>query len=258
MIKGIYTAASGMVSLLASNDNIANSLANVNTPGFKKGVTLFKSFAPMLIDKISAQGTKNTDRSMPLGAISPGSALSGIAIDFTQGRIEDTANKLDFAIEGDGFFEVQTDSGERLYTRNGRFKLDDEGFLTTLEGYRVIGMNDAPIKMGMDLTTLEVTNTGELILNKEPINQLKVVDFENKHGLVKRGNSCFEATNVAGNQIEPGYKIVQSAVEGSNANVISSMVNTIEGMRAYETLARVVENTSRSLEKTTTQLGRIQ
>jgi flagellar basal-body rod protein FlgG len=257
MIKGLYTAASGMVSILTSNDNLADSLANVNTPGFKQGVTLFKSFAPMLIDKISSNGNMDQADRVRLGGMSAGCALSGVATDFSPGPLRTTDDKYDFAIQGNGFFEVQTDNGEKLYTRNGSFQRSADGYLETAEGHKVMGADNKPIILGPESIDFEVDSQGMVMVNKQAVNQIKVVDFENNFGLMKRGSCLYTATEACGKQTPSNSRIMQGALEGSNANVISTMVSHIEGMRAYETLAKVIETANSNLEKSTNQLGRV-
>lgn len=263
MIKGLYSAASGMINLLNANDNIANSLANVNTPGFKQGVTVFKTFAPLLMEKISSTGEDGSGT--PIGSISSGSGLQAIQTDFTAGQILDTDRDLDLAIQGDGFFQVQKDNGEMAYTRNGCFQISQEGYLVTREGYKVIGNEDKPIMVGKEFHSFEVNNEGEITVDRdlssnsddELVNKIKLVEFDNLNSLAKEGNTLFVDTGNAGPKVSEASQIIQGALEGSNANAIKTMVKSIEGMRAYETLAKIVETTNKNLEKTAGELGRV-
>ncbi|MEW5819976.1 MAG: flagellar basal-body rod protein FlgF [Cyanobacteriota bacterium] len=263
MIKGLYTAASGMVTLLNANDNLANNLANINTTGFKKGITLFKTFAPLLIDKMSSDPNQKDVKGSRIGSISGGCQLSSIAIDFEQGHIKKTDNDLDLALQGEGFFEVRTTSGETAYTRDGSFERDLEGYLVTREGNKLIGSDNKPIridemyrkiKIGPDGTILE---GDRLVGEPQVIGRIKLVEFENKQALTRQGNNLYVDSGSANPAKSTACRVIQGAVEASNANVIDTMSKSIAGMRAYETLARVLDNTSKNLEKTVNQLGKV-
>ena len=274
MIKGLYSAASGMVSMLGANDTLANNLANINTPGFKKGVTIFKTFAPLLLEKISADGNDRSTSGQKVGSLSPGSTLDSVSTDFSQGRINKTDQDYDLALQGKGFFEVRTEDGKTLYTRDGSFERSQEGFLVTREGHKVIGADNKPINLGTSVIDFKITNDGTVAINNEAaetdatiaeepaatdqaVNKIKIVEFGNTKALTRMGDNMYSDTGAAGAKLSTGTTVVQGALEMSNANVISTMVKSIEGMRAYETLAKVVETTGRNLEKATTQLGKV-
>lgn len=256
MIKGLYTAASGMINLLSANDNIANNLANINTPGFKQGITLFKNFAPLLIKKISAEGDPNAKSGLNIGSLNPGCTLSSIVTDFTQGEVKKTDNNYDLAIYGNGFFEVETPDGKKMYTRDGSFQRSAEGYLTTRDGNKLVGKDNKPIKLAENALDFMIKADGTVMVNNQPVNKVKVVEFENKYGLMKRGNNLFEDIGMAQPKLTSSSRIIQGALEASNANVIKTMVNSIDGMRTYETLARIVDNVGKNLEKTANQLGK--
>lgn len=262
MIRGLYTAASGMINLLQSNDSIANDLANINTPGFKQGVTIFKAFAPMLLNKLSADGNHRDVAGGQVGSIHSGSGLSSIAIDFSQGQIKKVENMYDLALSGPGFFEIKTDNGVTAYTRDGSFVRDQEGYLTTRNGHKVIGIDNEPIKIDQSIVNFKVMADGTILNDdkikgeKEVLGQLKLVDFENKHGLMRHGNNLFVDPGTANPIAAKNCTVVQGALEMSNANVISTMTKSIEGMRTYETLSRIVDNTGKNIEKATEQLGK--
>lgn len=276
MIRGLYTAASGMINLLSANDNIANNMANISTPGFKQGVTLFKTFAPILMKKISDDGNGSSSNGGSLGSISTGASLQAIAVDFGQGDIKRTDNNYDLAIQGDAFFQVQTVDGKTAYTRAGNFQRDSEGYLTTKDGSKVIGSDDKPIMIGKNTTDFEVKPDGTILVDKQPlttvdtnnpqssavtqkqaIGKIKLVEFNDRNALIRRGFSTFEDPGAAGPKVSTNSTVQQNCLEGSNANVITTMVKSIEGMRAYETLAKIVETTNGNLDKVVNQLGKI-
>ncbi|MGD9580023.1 MAG: flagellar basal-body rod protein FlgF [Vampirovibrionia bacterium] len=266
MIRGLYSAASGMVGMLGSNDTLANNLANINTPGFKKGITIFKSFAPLLLEKVSTDGNDKSQTGQKIGSLSTGSAINNVSIDFSQGRLKQTDRNYDLALEGKGFFEVRTDSGQTLYTRDGSFERSQDGYLVTREGHKVIGVNNKPIMLGTSVIDFQVNGDGTVALKDatgtiaetdQTVNKIKLVEFENNQALSRMGTNLYADSGAAGPKLSEGSRVVQGSLEMSNANVINTMVKSIEGMRTYETLARVVETTGKNLEKVTTQLGKV-
>lgn len=255
MIKGIYTAASGMINLLEANDNLANNLANVNTAGFKEGVSIFQSFPEMLIEKMSGG-----NGSQQLGKLSSGSHLASINFDFKQGSLKETGNKLDFALEGKGFFALDEANGERSYTRNGSFTIDQAGFLCTQEGHRVVGMidnNERHIQIDPLTKDIAVDSHGNIQADGQPIGRLKIVEFENTKELARKGSSLYEHVGNLPPQEVALPMVHQGHIEQSNSNAIRTMVKTIEGMRRYEMLGKVILTTGQTLEKATTQLGKV-
>ena len=281
MIRGLYSAASGMMNMLDANDIIANNMANINTPGFKQSVSLFQSFPDLLVSKIGFHKGIQSKTPSGLGHISPGSIFASVNCDFTQGQIKKTDSPHDLAIQGDGFFEVQSKDGQRVYTRNGSFSINTEGYMVNNDGNNIIGKDNNPIFLGKNSFDLKVDSQGNILVRniktkdekeqdkaKNPdekvdlteykkIAELKVVDFDNKLGLEKVGNSMFKDPGAAGQKVASGYQIVQGALETANANPITTMVKTINGMRTYESLEKIVETTNRSLEKAVNQLGRL-
>ena len=279
MIKGLYSAASGMMNMLDANDSIANNMANINTPGFKQSVSLFQNFSELLVSKIGLHKGIHGKTQSGLGSISAGSKLSGISFDFTQGQVKKTDAPYDLAIQGNGFFEVQVQGNKRVFTRNGSFNVDTEGYLVTNDGHKVIGSDNNSIFIGKNAFDLKVDGQGNILARnvkakedktqpKNPdekidlsdykkIAQLKVVDFDNKLALLKVGNSFFEDPGTAGQKVASGYQIMQGALETANASPITTMVKTMEGMRTYETLEKIVETTNRNLEKVVNQLGKL-
>jgi flagellar basal-body rod protein FlgG len=143
MIRGLYTAVSGMITQEAKQDVVTNNLANVNTVGFKVDNLATKSFNEVLLsnrDKI----VNGRNVKVNLGTINFGSKIDEVATSFTQGTLDKTDKETDFAIEGKGFFAVERNNGvntERYYTRDGHFHVNSQGFLVNDSGDKVIGIN---------------------------------------------------------------------------------------------------------------------
>ena len=146
LVRGLESAAKGMLALMEAQDNIANNLSNVNTTGFKRGQLRFKDIMESAV--YSQQGSiLRNDTSRYLGDLSMGSVSLTYTHDFSQGALEKTGNKFDVAIEGDGFFKVRDIDGKESYTRNGSFVVNSDEYLVTKQGEYVLDVNNRRIRM---------------------------------------------------------------------------------------------------------------
>ena len=253
MIRGIYAAGSGMVAESIRNDAIANNLANANTAGYKKDIAVTKEFHNILIRRI------NDERDSPeLGGTGLGTIVDEIATLQSAGIMRQTGNPLDVAIEGKGFFVVETPNGDR-YTRNGSFSRNSQGELVTLDGYRVLGEN-GPIHLDKAATVSVGEDGRVMVQGKGPaatlVGKLRIESFADERQLTKEGSSLFVAAR--GARPETNRAMVhQGMLELSNVNVVSEMVNLISGYRAYEVNAKVVQAHDQLLDKAVNEVGRI-
>lgn len=247
MIRGLYTAASGMVAESIRTDATANNLANVNTAGFKKDVAVNKEFESVLIHRIN-----DGNEVAAIGNLGRGTEIDEIATIQTQGQMRATGNDFDLAIDGKGFFAVETPNGVR-YTRNGTFTKNIVGDLINNEGYRVLGQN-GPIRINGNKMT--VADDGRVLVDGVETGRLQVVEFTNEKQLTKEGSSLYNAAADSQSQQATG-RICQGFTEGSNVNVVAEMVNLINGYRAYETNAKTVQSQDQMLEKAVTEVGRV-
>lgn len=271
MVSGIDTAASGMVSILDQNDILANNLANVTTTGFKQVLATFKNIGDMDVNNLdpSKGYSKKT-----LGALSVGSAVDSTIVDLRQGPLTTTGNKLDFAINGKGFFTVDTPNGE-AYTRNGSFIKNTQGEITTLDGNPIVAEqapnisanfaaagftinNAGHIVANGDINDLFIDSKGQIQVNNQNLGNLKMVDFNSPKDIYSYGNSLFKAVS---NQVKPitanNFSLTQGSLELSNSNVIECMVNSINGSRTYEALSKVVDTAHKGLLKAIDDVGQI-
>jgi len=271
MIRGIYTGASGMISQQARMDVVANNLANVDQTGFKKDTPIFKAFPDMLIRRINDDGLgivpAGSYDTMPIvGKLGTGLELNEVFTQFEQGSMQRTENSFDLAIEGKGFFTVQTEKGEK-YTRNGSFTLNQDGVLMTHNGDPVLGETGI---IRIQQNNFIVKDNGEIVVNRaistdpkdvvgmtqntwdEPvvIDKLKLVDFEYTRFLKKVGNSNYIETPESGPPLPPeDIKIVQGFLEKSNVNVVREMVDMIEVQRSYEANQKSVSSAEQTIGK---------
>lgn len=254
MVRGIEAAAKGMANIVNWNDVIANNLANVNTPGFKQTLVSFKNIMDVQVN--------NPYPNTPgvLGNISAGSAIDASVIDFKQGSIKTTGNPLDLALNGDGFFVIQTPQGQ-AYTRNGSFIINNNNEISTIDGYPVLGETGAPITLNFnakdDVKDIKIDAQGNVELNKVIIDKIKVVDFENRNSLQAMGGSLYKTSGNTPALTPEKYSISQGALEGANSNVIECMINSINGSRTYEHLSKVIETDNRTLSKVVSEVGRV-
>lgn len=247
MIRGWYTGASGMSAQQNRLDAIANNLANVDTTGYKRDVSVSKSFSEMLLRRTKADGVRGNfagsqDAAPIIGKIGVGVETNENFTVFEQGSFKATDTKTDFALGGEGFFAVETPYGER-YTRNGNFFLGKEGILTTKEGYPVIGERGA-IHLENDKFTAR--EDGRLLDEEgNEIDRIRLVRFDNERYLKKMGGSLWNTTDISGpSHIAEGAerpKVLQGFTETSNVNVVNEMVQMIEVNRAYEANQKTIQ-----------------
>jgi flagellar basal-body rod protein FlgG len=246
MLRALYSSATGMQSQQLQLDVIANNLANVNTTGFKKTKIEFQDLLYQTTRVAGAeQGGGNQ---LPTGMqVGHGSVPVATAKIFTTGELTRTDERLDVAIEGDGFFEVQLPDGTRAYTRAGAFKTGADGRVLTSDGLQVQG-GFQPIPTGT--TSIAISPSGEVTTRGASGSQnfrLTLARFANPAGLEALGHNLFRETEASGpaelgNPAENGFGTLQQGyLEMSNVKVVEEMVNLIIAQRAYEVNARSVQ-----------------
>jgi flagellar basal-body rod protein FlgG len=246
MIRALYSAATGMESQQLNLDVISNNLANVNTGGFKKSKIEFQD---LLYDNITSPGADvGSGNVLPTGVqVGHGSNPVATSRIFTEGELTQTGERLDVAIQGDGFFEVQLPDGSLAYTRDGSLKTDPTGRVVTSDGLPVQG-GFQPIPAGTTSVTISadgtVTTTGG---TGTQTFQVQLTRFANPAGLQATGRNLYIQTNASGspetgNPGENGYgSLQQGYVESSNVKVVEEMVNMIVAQRAYEVNSKAVQ-----------------
>jgi len=254
MIQSLYSGATGMEAQQLNLNTIANNLANANTTGYKRSKIEFQD---LLYQKArtagaDAGGGNVTPTGIELGN---GSKVVSTAKVFTQGQLKQTGEKMDLAIEGDGFFEVQRADGTRAYTRDGSLKIDGQGRVVTSTGFQLLS-GFQPIAAGT--TGISIAGGGEVTATSSGGNQnfrIQLTRFANPAGLRSLGGNLYEETPASGspetgNPTEAGFGGVnQGFVESSNVNVVEEMVNMIQAQRAYEINSKSIQTSDDMLEK---------
>ena len=259
MIRGLYTAVTGLITGEAKQSVVINNLANANTTGFKSENLSIKKFDDVLIqnyDKIvNGKNTRNT-----IGSLSMGSEIDDLNTYFTQGILQASDKATDFAIEGSGFFTVQRDNGienKNYYTRSGDFHIDGKGYLVTGSGDKVLGKNNQtneaePIFVGDG--KLQADKYGNITINDESLYKFNTVDFEDYKSLKKVGDNLFEGTNPIEN---PSIAVRQNALEKSNVNVTNEITNMMTIMRNFESNQKVIQAIDETLGKAVNEIGTV-
>ncbi|MCL2139806.1 MAG: flagellar hook-basal body protein [Treponema sp.] len=272
MIRGLYTAASGMRAQQWRLDAVANNLANVATDGYKKDVAAFKAFPEMLIRRTGDEGVYkhpfgSADLSPIIGKMGTGVELNELYTDFMQGAPKETSSDFDFCLDGSGFFCVSTPWGER-FTRNGSFQLGKEGYLETKEGYPVLGEN-GPImikannfqvdKDGRIWINAAIPNDPDVLVSREGntweepalLDVIKLVEFDLDRYLQKQGSSLYRETDTSGpaTVIPQGSRpgVFQGFIEAGNVDPVIEMVQMIEINRSYEANQKIIQTEDAAL-----------
>ncbi len=241
MLRGLYVAAEGMAARQKAQDAIANNLANLNTTGFKADRPVFETVYERQLYRV--QGAQ----SQPIGALSAGAILRELYTDFRPGALITTGNPLDLAIDGAGFFAVQTPQGVR-YTRNGAFQLNAQGVLTTREGYPVLGANNQPIQIPRT-AAIQIGENGAILSNGAQVGQVLIV----QGNLAKDPDGYF----VGAAQPVANPRVAVGALEASNVNMVREMVSMIELIRAYETHQKAIHAHDETLGRAINELAKL-
>ena len=257
MVKGLYTAYTGMINEQNRMDVLTNNLANADTNGFKKEGATSQAFNDVLAYKI--KDTSEVSRlGKRLGNMNLGVKVGENYTDYSQGPFKVTENKFDFAISGDGFFSIEftnkADETSTKYTRDGAFTLNKDGYLVTKDGDYVLGMN-GQIKLD-PLKEFSVDSMGNIEQGGRTVATLRITDFEDYNYLEHYGENYYEPVEGATTKTAEGV-VYNGYLETSNVQVVQEMVNMITASRAYESNQKMIQTFDSTLEIASTQLGRV-
>ncbi len=248
MTRGLYAAASGAVAALERLDAVAQNLANVNTAGYKAAHPVFR---------VRGDG----DSSAEALAISPARQRGVSQVieasmdrDFSPGSVRQSGNPLDVAIEGPGFFAVTTTRGER-YTRQGAFALDGQGYLVTQHGERVQG-EQGDIRLEHEPV---IASDGSVSVDGSIVAKLKVVGFGDRPAVIPEGTSLYAAAPgaVAQPLKDDDVHLQQGAIEVSNVDAVSSLMELIEVSRGFESYMKTIQRLDEIGQRSINDVGRV-
>ena len=256
MIRGLYTAATGMINEQRRMDIVTNNLANENTLGYKKDTFVTEAFKDVLtvtINDLNKKGINESIVQMTLGVRG-----GEIFTNFEQGSLKLTNEPLDLALQGDGFFVLgvmdQQGNITNRYSRDGLFSMTKNGDIVTTDGYYLIGENDEIINIPQG--DIEIDQSGRIFANNEYINTIKVVDFEDKRDLIKTGANLYSVPPNTEPVVYNGT-VVQGFLEQSNVNPIKEMIDMINITKTYEANQKVIQTVDESLSKVVNEIGKI-
>ncbi len=259
MLRSLHIARTGLDVQQTQLDVISNNLANVSTTGFKKARAVFEDLLYQTIRQPGAQSSQQTQ--LPSGfQLGVGARTVATERIFTQGSLQQTANALDVAISGRGFFQIQLPDGSTAYTRDGSFQVDSQGNLVTASGYAVlpnmqIPQNALVVTIARD-GVVSVTQPGNPNTVSQ-LGQIQLASFVNPAGLHSQGENLYIETAASGTaQVDnPGLNgmgmLNQSFIETSNVNVAEELVNMIVAQRAYELNSRAITTSDQMLQRLT-------
>lgn len=228
MENALLIGLSRQMALRRQMDVVANNIANLETPGYKGETLKFEEYVQ------PAAETQNLTQ--PTADVSY--VLDATVIrNFVAGQMKPTGNPLDVAINGTGWFVIDTPQGE-LYTRDGHFTLNEEGMLVTAEGHPVLGTSGTLV-FSAEETGIAIATDGTISTSAGEKGKLRIVSFEDENVLLKEGSNTFSSAT-PGVDIETP-RVTQGFVEGSNVNAVSEMARMIEVSRSYISTARALE-----------------
>ncbi len=262
MMQSLYTASTGMLGMQTQIDTTANNIANVNTIGFKKSRA---EFADLMYHVMEYAGTATSDVTKSPTGREVGLGVRSTAINkiFSEGSLKQTDNQLDIAITGRGFFKMELPDGTEVYSRNGAFKVDENGTIVNSDGYILIPQITVP----EDATSISIGTDGivTVVQPGQPqatqIGQINTTNFINPSGLHAMGDNLFIETDASGQPVDgiPGIDglgtLRQGFVELSNVELVVELTDLITGQRAYDANSKII-TTSDEMLQTTNNLKR--
>ncbi len=268
-LKGVYTALSGAMAQSTKLDTIANNIANVNTPGYKRDQQVFSEY-------LTANEKEPTTIPIPRDVAAIESFYNmqggdksyvhekGTYTDFSQGSLKRTGGNLDLAIDGPGFFEVSTPGGIR-YTRAGNFTMDGNGRLVTKEGYPVLKSADPGTpesERTIQFTTegnVSISDNGQVFQGENQLGQLSLVNVSNPDSLMKIGANLYGPRPTMTPQLNPipSPSLRQGFIETSNVNVVTEMTDMISTHRVFESTQKAMSAYDSMAEKLVNVVGKV-
>lgn len=252
MVRGLYTTYTGLLNSQYRLDVVSNNLANSKTTGFKREGSTTQSFDNVYGIKVKDATVGSLNQQ--IGEMSLGAKIGETYRDWSQGSPESTGNKYDFAISGNGFFKISYKNKlgveSTMYTRDGSFQMNSEGYLVTKDGDFVLGEN-GPIQLPTNAKEFNVDAEGNIYADGNYVDNFDLIDFEDYNYLKAFGENLYQAIDGA-TEKECTAGVNQGYIEASNINVVTEMVDMISIARQFESGQKVMNAIDEMLGKTTT------
>lgn len=251
MVRGFYAAAAGVLSQQKAFNVISNNIANATTTGYKSQSTVESSFGEHLLSRMGS--TDNSSKN-----IGPSSFMTVNILDhtdFSQGSIENTGRSVDLAINGEGFFLIDSYENGQVLTRNGQFEIDDDGNLV-LPGVGKV-LNDGKRPVNLEGSEFTVDSEGNIIQDGDEVDTLYIANKKEGTVLTRVGNDTYHSQNGFQQADTENYKLLQGAIEKSNINMAQEMSRIISGQSHYQSCTQVLKIYDRINEISVNQIGKI-
>lgn len=246
MDQGSFSAVSGALAALRRLDVLSNNLANARTPGFK---------AQLVVEQAARGGPLSPVRDTVPDPID----RHRVVTDFVQGAVERTGDPFHLAIQGEGFFVVATDRGERL-TRRGSFSLDPQGYLVTSEGHRVQG-EGGDVRIGtaaVDTGPIEIGSDGTIRSGVDQIGRIRVVVVGDPQAMRREPGALFDpGSQVAESAPEGSFRLEQGALEAANVSPIEELSTLVSVSRAFEAYLHATQRFDAITAQAIREVGRV-
>nr|WP_312577400.1 flagellar hook-basal body protein [Sedimentibacter sp.] len=249
MSRGFYALTSGMLTQQRKIDISSNNIANINTAGYKKEQAVTTNFGNLLINKYKQKGIY--EESTPINDVSIIRVMEENNTIHSQGTLEETGVVTDFAIVGPGFFSINN-NGDTVYTRDGSFNVDDEGYLV-LKGVGRVQGEYGDIYVGTD--KFDFNEDGSIVVDGEEIDRIDLYDLPDYNNLKKSGEGIF--TSDEDLELVEYPKILNKTIERSNVNVTEEMTGLISSQRALQTASQALKIYDMVQEKAASEIGKV-
>ncbi len=249
MIRSFYIAGTAMATQADKLDVLTNNLTNVDTTGYKKEKLISRSFSDVLVQRLNDPYVMSI--SNKLGYQNDGVHIDEVVTDFSQSGFDQTARLSDLALEGTGFFVIDTPEGN-MYTRDGNFFVNADGDLVTSDGYYLAGEN-GHIRVGDG--EFAIDSQGYVIVDGQTVNRVSLATFDDLTGLRKNADNLYTTNQPA--RTPADIQVKQGFLETSNVDTAEELVKMMEVTRAFSFNQRVLTMMDQSLEKTVNEVGRV-
>lgn len=252
MVRGLYTAATGMNVQRNKMDVLTNNIVNAETTGFKADSLMTSTFDEVMLSRINDPNISILG-SNDVGGYAFGTHVDELITDFATGALEQTNKNTDIALNGDGFFTIETAGGQVRYTKSGSFTVNSEGYLVTQDGGYVLGQNG---RIYVGSSEFSVSANGQVTGENAAPDTLNIVTLTDVGVLRKTGNNLYTVYGDAAPVQSVNTTVKQGMLEGSNVNISDEMVDMISVYRKYEASQKIINMTDKTLGLTV-NLGRI-